>query len=101
MFTVSALSDGPHFGVLSTAQYNNIFTDCLIVFVVLLCSTPSTLSLSLSLCVSLFLSCSARESLMVELMRETEDVAAKRKACVEMRELLQRALEIVNEVSAL
>lgn len=35
---------------------------------------------------------------MMDLMRETEDVALKRKACREMKELLQRALEIVNEV---
>lgn len=35
---------------------------------------------------------------MVELMRETEDVASKRRAIKEMKDLLQRALEIVNEV---
>lgn len=35
---------------------------------------------------------------MADLMRETEDVASRRKACREMKELLQRAMEIVNEV---
>lgn len=40
-----------------------------------------------------------RESSLTELMRETEDVAARRKAALEMKELLQRALDIVNEVS--
>jgi hypothetical protein len=40
-----------------------------------------------------------RESTLSELMRETEDVAARRKAALEMKELLQRALDIVNEVS--
>ena len=33
-----------------------------------------------------------------ELMRETDDIAIKRKTCKEMKELLGRALEIVNEV---
>jgi Dynamin GTPase effector domain len=32
-------------------------------------------------------------------MKETEEVASRRKACKEMKELLQRALEILNEVS--
>ena len=32
-------------------------------------------------------------------MRETEDVAARRKANMEMKDLLRRALDIVNEVS--
>ena len=32
------------------------------------------------------------------LMKETDDIAQRRKTCREMRELLQRALEIVNEV---
>jgi hypothetical protein len=36
---------------------------------------------------------------MAELMKETEDVASKRKAYREMRDLLRSALEIVNEVS--
>ena len=40
----------------------------------------------------------AREGLISELMRETEEVASRRKACKEMKELLQRALEILNEV---
>ena len=31
-------------------------------------------------------------------MRETDDVAARRKACREMKELLMRALEVLNEV---
>lgn len=39
-----------------------------------------------------------RDAVMAELMRENEDVAAKRKSFREMRDLLQRALEIVNEV---
>ena len=39
-----------------------------------------------------------RETIMADLMRETEDIASRRKACREMKELLQRALEIVNEV---
>jgi len=39
-----------------------------------------------------------REGIMTELMRETEDIASRRKAGKQMKELLQRALEIVNEV---
>jgi dynamin 1-like protein len=39
-----------------------------------------------------------RENIMSDVMRETEDIASRRKACKEMKELLQRALEIVNEV---
>lgn len=39
-----------------------------------------------------------KEQIMAELMRETDDVAGRRRACKEMKELLQRALEIVNEV---
>jgi dynamin 1-like protein len=35
---------------------------------------------------------------MQELMRETEDVAIRRKTCTEMRDLLQRALDIIGEV---
>jgi dynamin 1-like protein len=35
---------------------------------------------------------------MADLMRETEEVASRRKACKEMKELLQRAMEIVHEV---
>ena len=34
-------------------------------------------------------------------MKETDDVASRRKACKEMKELLQRALEILNEVMEL
>ena len=41
----------------------------------------------------------SREYLFEELLKETDDVAAKRLACQEMRDLLTRALEIVNEVS--
>jgi hypothetical protein len=37
---------------------------------------------------------------MSEIMRETDDVAARRKECREMKELLQRALEILNEVGS-
>jgi hypothetical protein len=36
---------------------------------------------------------------LVEAMRETEEVASKRRAFREMAELLHRASEIVNEVS--
>ena len=39
-----------------------------------------------------------KEEVMSELMRETEDVASRRKAYKEMKELLRRAVEIVNEV---
>ncbi|KAJ1432693.1 dynamin-2 [Ochromonadaceae sp. CCMP2298] len=39
-----------------------------------------------------------REEVMSELMRETEDVAGKRRAYKEMRDLLHSALEIVHEV---
>jgi hypothetical protein len=39
-----------------------------------------------------------RENVMNDCMRETDDVASKRKVCAEMRELLFRANEIVNEV---
>ena len=35
---------------------------------------------------------------MQDLMRETEEVATRRKSCLEMRELLSKALDIVNEV---
>jgi len=31
-------------------------------------------------------------------LRETDDIALRRKACKEMKELLDRAVEIVNEV---
>eukprot|EP01035_Chromulina_nebulosa_P018712 gene18712-24471_t len=39
-----------------------------------------------------------KDNLISELMKETDDVANKRKACREMKDLLQKALEIVNEV---
>ena len=39
-----------------------------------------------------------KEEVMSELMRETDDVASRRKAYKEMKELLRRAVEIVNEV---
>lgn len=39
-----------------------------------------------------------KDAIIHDLMKENEDVAAKRKSLKEMRELLQRALEIVNEV---
>lgn len=32
-------------------------------------------------------------------MRETDEVASRRKACKEMKELLQRAMEILSEVN--
>jgi dynamin 1-like protein len=38
------------------------------------------------------------EAMFEELLRETDNVAAKRRACVEMRSLLAKALDIVNEV---
>jgi len=39
-----------------------------------------------------------KEQVMNELMKETEEVASKRRAFREMRDLLHRANEIVNEV---
>lgn len=39
-----------------------------------------------------------REAEIMGLMKEDEDVASKRNTCVEMRDLLGKALEIVNEV---
>lgn len=39
-----------------------------------------------------------REQVMADAMKETEDVASKRRQFREMRELLHRASEIVNEV---
>ncbi len=39
-----------------------------------------------------------REALFPELLKETDDGAAKRLACKEMRDLLLQAMEIVNEV---
>lgn len=38
------------------------------------------------------------EAMFDDLLRETDNVSAKRRACVEMRSLLARALDIVNEV---
>lgn len=40
-----------------------------------------------------------REQVMGELMKETDEVASKRRAFSEMRDLLHRASEILNEVS--
>ena len=39
-----------------------------------------------------------REQLLPELMRETEDIAVRRQECIKNKEMLQRALEIINEV---
>ena len=39
-----------------------------------------------------------KEQVMTDLMRETDDIASRRKAYKEMKELLRRAVEIVNEV---
>ncbi|KAL7538696.1 hypothetical protein ACHAWF_006185 [Thalassiosira exigua] len=39
-----------------------------------------------------------REAEVGFLMREAEDVASRRRTCLEMRDLLEKALEIVNEV---
>ena len=39
-----------------------------------------------------------RENEISNLLKETDDIAQRRKTCVEMRNLLGRALEIVNEV---
>uniref|UniRef100_A0A7S2NRY4 GED domain-containing protein n=1 Tax=Leptocylindrus danicus TaxID=163516 RepID=A0A7S2NRY4_9STRA len=39
-----------------------------------------------------------RENNIAELMREADDVALRRNTCMEMRDLLRKALEIVNEV---
>lgn len=39
-----------------------------------------------------------KDQIMTDLMRETEDIASRRKAYKEMKELLKRAIEIVNEV---
>lgn len=39
-----------------------------------------------------------RENLLSELMRETDDIAQSRKRCRETKELLQKAVDIVNEV---
>ena len=41
---------------------------------------------------------SCRDNVMTDLMKETDDIASKRKAYAEMRDLLQKAVEIVNEV---
>jgi dynamin 1-like protein len=39
-----------------------------------------------------------RESMISDLMQEADDIAQRRKTCQEMRDLLKKALEIVNEV---
>ena len=39
-----------------------------------------------------------KENEIADLLRETDDVAQRRRTCAEMRGLLGRALEIVNEV---
>ena len=39
-----------------------------------------------------------REAEIGHLMREADDIAQRRRTCVEMKELLEKALEIVNEV---
>jgi len=39
-----------------------------------------------------------KEDAMAQLMRETDDIASRRNACREVKELLHRAMEIVNEV---
>lgn len=39
-----------------------------------------------------------RDNLIADLMKEAEEVAEKRLACKEMKDLLQRAVEIINEV---
>jgi len=39
-----------------------------------------------------------REAEVGHLMKEAEDIALRRRTCVEMRDLLEKALEIVNEV---
>jgi hypothetical protein len=44
---------------------------------------------------------SNRESILADLLRETEDIETKRKACLETREILRRAMDIVNEVRSM
>lgn len=39
-----------------------------------------------------------RDQILSELMRETADIAEKRTRCIEMKEFLNKAMEIVNEV---
>jgi dynamin 1-like protein len=39
-----------------------------------------------------------RDSELPNLMGEAEDIAQRRRTCVEMKDLLEKALEIVNEV---
>lgn len=39
-----------------------------------------------------------REAEMGQLLQEADDIAARRQQCNEMKELLGKALEIVNEV---
>jgi hypothetical protein len=52
-------------------------------------------SIVLCICVS------HREGILSDLLRETEDVEAKRKACLETREILRRAVDILNEVRSM
>ena len=39
-----------------------------------------------------------KEGELTNLMQEAEDIAARRQTCVEMKELLSKAMDIVNEV---
>ena len=39
-----------------------------------------------------------RDAQVGSLMKEAEDIAARRQTCLEMKDLLSKALEIVNEV---
>lgn len=39
-----------------------------------------------------------REGEMGQLLQEADDIASRRQTCIEMKELLGKALEIVNEV---
>jgi len=39
-----------------------------------------------------------REAEMGQLLQEADDIAARRQTCIEMKELLGKAFEIVNEV---
>jgi hypothetical protein len=39
-----------------------------------------------------------REAEMGQLLQEADDIASRRQTCIEMKELLGKAFEIVNEV---
>ena len=39
-----------------------------------------------------------RDNEIADLMRETDDIASKRKECIKMKELLQHALDVINQV---